>query len=106
MGTLINPASGVTHHHTYANADVFQWSNTNPYVPSGTNWRLKIGNGPFGYNYYDGTQYPVPFNQLSVSSVNLKLMNGQKCYATVEWSTDGGSTWSNGGTYTYFYCKP
>jgi hypothetical protein len=106
MATLTNPANGATHHHTYINANVFQWSDTNPYVANGTNWRLKIGSGPFGYNYYNGTLYPVPFTQLSDSNVYLTLMYGQKCYATVEWSTDHGTSWNNGGTYTYFFCKP
>jgi len=52
MALLINPASGATHYHTSPNANPFQWSNTNPIVPTGTNWRLKIGSAPFGYNYY------------------------------------------------------
>jgi hypothetical protein len=102
MAILINPANAATHNHGNANANVFQWSNTNPIVPSGTNWRLKIGSGPYGYNYYNGV--PVPFTQLSDSHVYLTLMN-IKCYGTVEWSTNGGATWSNGGTYTFFYCK-
>ena len=103
MALLITPANNATHKHTQLNANVFQWNNTNPYVPTVTNWRLKIGNAPFGYTYYNGTQ--VPYTQLWDDRVNLNL-NGPKCYATVEWSSDGGITWSNGGTYTYFYCKP
>lgn len=104
MGTLTNPANGATHHHTYTNANVFQWSDTNPVVPSGTNWRLKIGSAPFGYGYYAGKA--VPFTQLYDPNVYLTLMSGQKCYATVEWSTDGGNNWSNGQNYTTFFCKP
>ena len=103
MAKLPTPSNGATHKHTQANANVFRWSNTSPAVPSGSYWRLKIGSGPFGYNYYFGT--PVPFAQLWDDKVNL-LLNGPKCYATVEWSTNGGTTWSNGGTFTHFYCKP
>ena len=103
MALLINPASGATHNHGSANAKVFKWNNTNPVVPTGTHWRLKIGSGPFGYNYYYGTR--VPFTQLQDGNVSLSLTNGIRCYATVEWSTNGGSTWSNGGTYTFFYCR-
>lgn len=102
MALLTTPASGATHNHSQANANVFQWSNTNPYVPSGSHWRLRIGSGPFGYNYYKGNS--VPFTQLYDDKVYLML--NVKCYATVEWSSDGGVNWSNGGTYTYFYCKP
>ena len=40
MATLTNPANGATHHHTYVNANVFQWSDTDPYVANGTDWRL------------------------------------------------------------------
>lgn len=103
MAILTTPANGTTHSHTQANANVFKWSNTSPTVPSGSKWRLKIGSGPFGYNYYFGT--PVPFTQLEDRSVHLTLNNSTKCYATVEWSTNGGATWSNGGKYTSFYCK-
>lgn len=106
MALLINPANGATHRHTVPppSAKVFQWSNTNPIVPTGTHWRLKIGSGPFGYNYYFGVK--VPFTQLQDGKVGLTVPSGTRCYATVEWSTNGGSTWSNGGTYTFFYCNP
>jgi hypothetical protein len=106
MALLINPANGATHNHTVPppTARVFQWSNTYPVVPTGTNWRLRIGNAPYGYNYYNGA--PVPFTQLQDGNVNLNSVpSGKKCYATVEWTTNG-TTWSNGGSYTFFYCKP
>ena len=105
MALLINPANGATHHHTSPppSARVFQWSNTNPIVTNGTYWRLKIGSGPFGYNYYNGA--PVPFTQLQDGNVGLSVPSGTRSYATVEW-TNGGGTWSNGGTYTFFYCNP
>jgi hypothetical protein len=108
MALLINPANGATHHHTVPppSAKVFQWSNTNPIVPNGTHWRLKIGSGPFGYNYHNGP--PVLFTQLQDGNVGLlSVPSGRRCYATVEWSTNGaGGPWSNGGTYTSFYCYP
>lgn len=106
MALLINPANGATHHHTTPppSAKVFQWSNTNPIVPNGTYWRLKIGIGPFGYNYYMGA--PVPFAQLQDGNVGLSSVpSGKKCCATVEWTTNG-TTWSHGGAYTFFYCYP
>ena len=106
MALLINPATGATHHHITPppSARVFQWSNTNPVVPTGTHWRLKIGSGPFSYSYYLGPK--VPFTQLQDGNVGLAAPSGTRCYATVEWSTDLGKTWSNGGTYTFFYCYP
>jgi len=106
MALLINPANGATHHHTSPppSAKVFQWSNTNPIVTTGTNWRLKIGSAPFGYNYYFGPQ--VPFTQLHDDNVGLSVPSGTRCCATVEWSTNNGTSWNNGGTYTVFYCKP
>lgn len=103
MALLTTPANGATHLHTLANAKVFKWSNTSPTVPSGSYWRLKIGSAPFGYNYYFGA--PVPFAQREDRNVNIMLNNSTKCYATVEWSVNGGATWTNGGAYTHFYCK-
>ena len=104
MALLINPANGSTHYHNAPSANVFQWSNTNPVVPTGMYWRLKIGSTRYGYNYYNGALHPVPFTQL-YDNVSLTLPNGTKCYATVEWTTDG-TNWSNGGAYTFFYCRP
>ena len=107
MALVINPANGATHKHTVppTTAKVFQWSNTNPVVPNAANWRLKIGNAPFGFKYYTGT--PVPFSQLEDDNVVLNPIppTGARCYATVEWTTDG-QNWSNGGSYTFFYCRP
>ena len=97
MALLTTPAS--TLHYLQPNANVFIWSNTNPTVPTGTHWRLKIGKAKFGYNYYFGN--PVPFTQLEDRNVNL-MLNNLPCYATVEWSTDGGNSWTNGINYTTF----
>ena len=100
MAVLTTPANGAIHKHTQANANVFRWQNTNPIVPTGTHWRLKIGKAKFGYNYYFGT---VPFTQLFDDRVHL-MLNGLLCYAIVEWSTDGGISWSNGMNCTSFTC--
>lgn len=103
MAKLTTPADKSTHKHTQANAKTFKWSNTNPTVTTGTHWRLKIGSAPFGYNYYFGP--PVPFTQLEDRNVNLMLV-GKSCFAVVEWSTNGGTTWTNGMNYTTFTCSP
>ncbi len=101
MAVLNNPGNATTHHHMLAGSNYFTWVNTNPYVPAGTNWRLKIGSAPFGYNYYLGPA--VPFSQLSDSGQKPPL--NTRCFATVEWSTDGGNSWSNGGTYSWYTCS-
>jgi hypothetical protein len=102
MAVLTNPANASTHRHGHAGSNNFTWSNTNPVVGSGTHWRLKIGSAPFGWNYYLGN--PVPFNQLSDTGQKPPL--NAKCFGTVEWSTNNGASWSNGGTYTWYNCAP
>lgn len=108
MAVLTVPANGGVHNHGGANPNYFQWSNTNPYVPSGQNWRLKIGSAPFGYNLYPGNPNgnPIPFSQLydSYAKPNVSLTN-KKCYVTIEWKDSGGN-WNNGGIYSTFTCMP
>jgi len=106
MAKLTTPADGATHHHHNVGANKFEWSNSYPSVSTGTHWRLKLGSAPFGYNYYFGS--PVPFSQLYDSNPKPKLqsLSNQRCFAVVEWSTDQGRTWNNGGRYTTFKCKP
>ncbi|HEU4686045.1 MAG TPA: hypothetical protein VFS39_16180 [Nitrospira sp.] len=108
MALLSVPPNGGIHNHTAGNANYFQWSNTNPFVSSGQNWRLKIGTAPFGYNVYPGTANgnPVPFSQLydNTAKPNLNYSN-QRLYATIEWQDNAGN-WNNGGTYCMFTCKP
>lgn len=102
MALLTSPKPSGGHHHLNHAEKTFKWDNTLPTVSSATHWRLKIGSAPFGYNYYFGGK--VPFGQRYDSNVTLNVT--KKCYATIEWSTDNGSTWSVPMRYDIFYCKP
>jgi hypothetical protein len=100
MAVLSNPANGSTHHHGQAGSNTFTWINTSPVVANGTHWRLKIGTAPYGYNKSLGN--PIPFATLSDTAQKPALT--AKLYGTVEWSTNNGASWNNGGTYTWYNC--
>jgi len=99
MPQVTYPAQSTTHRHGQAGTNQFQWNNLNPTVPGVTNWRLRVGTSPYGYNLYLGT---VAGGQYWASPVNL-MTNGQTLYTVVEWSTNNGASWSY-GTLSSFYC--
>jgi len=101
MANLSIPANGSEHNHM-TGTKKFQWKNENPIVTGATHWRLKIGSAKFGYDFYRGV---VPFTQLYVDNVNLNMSTLPKsCFATVEWSTNNGATWTSAMDYTTFKC--
>ena len=99
MPQVTYPAHGTSHKHGQAGANVFTWNNQNPNVPNVTDWRLRVGTSPYGYNLYIGT---VPGWQYQANNVNL-MAQGQTLYTVVEYSINNRASWSY-GTLSSFYC--
>jgi len=99
---VTNPGQSTTHYHGAGGPYTFSWDNAG-LSPNPDYWRLRVGGTPWSWNYYNGGNvaggtFATTFN------FDVVPPNGKLCYTFVQYSYDGGTTWTP-GDLSSFICR-